>query len=165
MKDIPNHPNYRVSPKGVIRSKKTNRYLKPNNNTSGYPSVTLDGKTVRVHRVVAEVFIPNPNNLECVNHINGDKEDNHMDNLEWCTRSENNRHARETGLHRPGGKKKPFWMKRNGEAIKKYNSAVEAFKDGFHPSTVSACLNGRKKTYKGYEFKYANSTTRQVSEH
>ncbi|HFO0796421.1 TPA: NUMOD4 motif-containing HNH endonuclease [Enterobacter roggenkampii] len=80
------------------------RFLTPSPNTKGYLRVTLlsDGiqKTFSVHRLVAQLFIPNPNGKNEVNHINGDKTDNHVDNLEWCSASENIRHAYRTGLKR-----------------------------------------------------------------
>lgn len=68
----------------------------------GYPytMLYLNGKAtwVNVHRVVAKTFIPNPENKPCVNHIDGNKANNKVSNLEWCTRSENTRHAFKTGL-------------------------------------------------------------------
>ena len=54
----------------------------------------------RIHRLVAEAFIENPNKLPCINHIDGNKQNNHIDNLEWCSYSHNNRHAREMGLNK-----------------------------------------------------------------
>ena len=67
----------------------------------GYRELILNGKNHRVHRLVAEAFIPNPNNLPCVNHIDGNKQNNSVKNLEWCTHSENMIHAYQTGLEQP----------------------------------------------------------------
>ena len=82
---------------GKVRNTKTGRILKPIKNKNGYCVVTLskDGKMQRfsVHRLVAEAFIPNSQNKPYVNHINENKSDNSVDNLEWCTASENALHG------------------------------------------------------------------------
>lgn len=65
---------------------------------NGYMRTTIDGKSIRVHRVVAETWISNPENKPFVNHKNGDKTDNRVVNLEWCNNSENIRHAYNNGL-------------------------------------------------------------------
>ena len=67
----------------------------------GYREVILNGKNHRVHRLVAEAFIPNPNGFREVNHIDGNKQNNSVKNLEWCTHSENMIHAYQTGLEQP----------------------------------------------------------------
>lgn len=69
-------------------------------NNRGYYSVGIRRKTYMVHRLVAMAFIPNPHNKPFVNHLDGNKLNNHVSNLEWCTAKENNQHARDTGLHR-----------------------------------------------------------------
>lgn len=69
-------------------------------NNRGYYSVGIRRKTHMVHRLVAQAFIPNPENKPFVNHIDGNKLNNHVSNLEWCTAQENNLHARQTGLHK-----------------------------------------------------------------
>ena len=78
------------------------RLLKPSNTSTGYKKVELckDGKrkSFKVHRLVAIAFIPNPDNKPEVNHIDGNKINNNIDNLEWVTSSENSIHAYETGL-------------------------------------------------------------------
>ena len=71
------------------------KYRKHNN---GYLRATIYGKDEYVHRLVAKFFIPNPNGYSEVNHIDGDKTNNKVENLEWCSRSQNNRHAFQTGL-------------------------------------------------------------------
>lgn len=97
---IPTHPNYLINKRGVVINQKTNRKLKPcKSSSSGYLTVYVDGKNVLLHRLVAETFIPNLENKPCVNHIDGDKLNNNVSNLEWCTYAENNLHARKTGLN------------------------------------------------------------------
>lgn len=63
-----------------------------------YMKTVMDGRTIRVHRVVAQTWIPNPDGKPFINHINGDKTDNRIENLEWCSNAENIRHAYRTGL-------------------------------------------------------------------
>ncbi len=80
----------------------TGRPLKFFKTAKGYMSQSIRGKTVRLHRVVATAFIPNPDNLPEVNHIDGNKLNNHVSNLEWVTHKQNMEHAYKTGLARNG---------------------------------------------------------------
>ena len=93
---------YHANEDGTIRGLKLNRLLKPQFSENGYLHVTLskNGKRVtrNVHRLIAETFIPNPLNLPQVNHINGDKTDCAVSNLEWSSAKDNTNHADNTGL-------------------------------------------------------------------
>lgn len=96
---------YTIDVLGRVYSEISKRYLKPFPNPQGYMLIDISHNkktyTRQVHRLVAIAFIPNPNNLETVNHKNGDKSDNAVTNLEWMTRLDNVRHAWNTGLAKP----------------------------------------------------------------
>ena len=109
-KDIDGFP-YEISTLGRVRRKEGTLYKQKNKeavtnykNNKGYWVVNLwvEGKLYhrQIHRLLAETFIPNPENLPYINHIDGDKTNNSLDNLEWCTHSHNMQHAWDTGLHK-----------------------------------------------------------------
>lgn len=88
---VPSNLKYIVSDDGRVRHNQSARELKPAETHRGYLAVTLSGEAWprRVHRIVAEAFIPNPNDYPYVGHINHDKQDNRVENLEWCTQKMN----------------------------------------------------------------------------
>lgn len=98
---------FEVSNNGQIRNAITKRIYKLHLNKTGYFQVCVSlgsrkkKKIFRIHKAVAETFIPNPDNKETVNHIDGNKQNNIMENLEWSTYSENSQHAFDTGLSHP----------------------------------------------------------------
>lgn len=115
--NVTNYENYQVSNLGRVRSIKNKNnileyiYLKPSNDGKGYSQVVLYAnkktKTYKVHRIVANMFIDNIENKATVNHINGIKSDNKVENLEWSTRSENTKHKYAIGLDNNRGEKHP----------------------------------------------------------
>lgn len=94
---------YTVDEDGNVFSVRYGRLLKPYMSNSGYYMVTLDGKNVYVHRLVAKAFVPNPNCKLCVNHKDGNKLNNNVSNLEWVTYSENLQHAYDVTKVRKNG--------------------------------------------------------------
>ncbi len=98
---ITDYPRYSVSTKGNVKRNDTGRILKPYIGNTGYYYIDLaqDGKRQNktVHRLVAQAFLPNPENKPCINHINSVKADSFLENLEWCTYSENGLHSIKAG--------------------------------------------------------------------
>ena len=95
IKDIGTHLVYSD---GRIYSKRLKRFLKLSITSRGYVCVSYNGKDVKLHRMIASVFIPNPENKPFINHRNAIKTDNRVENLEWCTPKENSQHASRMGL-------------------------------------------------------------------
>lgn len=102
-KTIQKEPEYEMSSEGLIRNKKTKHVKSTRLSRAGYPRVTLypSGKTYTVHRLFAEQFLENPDNLPYINHKDGVKDNNELSNLEWCTASYNTKHAISIGLIEP----------------------------------------------------------------
>lgn len=103
-KYIPGHEKkYWVTEEGEVFSNITNKFLKKILNINGYyrTQIRENGKNkyVFIHRLVAELYLENTENKPCVNHINGIKTDNRVENLQWCSRSENGIHAYRLGLN------------------------------------------------------------------
>jgi DNA-binding transcriptional regulator YiaG len=105
MKPITEFPQYLIDNSGNVFSMKRKKLLKKQISGNGYPIIYLyDGEKPNrryIHRLVAEAFIPNPENKATVNHKDGNKQNNHWTNLEWNSYSENNKHAYDIGTKKP----------------------------------------------------------------
>lgn len=108
------------------------RKLTPSQHPQGYLRLGLRTKGVRkyfnVHRLVAQTFVPNPNNKPFVNHIDGNKANNCVENLEWCDQSENMLHAYNIGLKQPSHPKAVEQYTLDGKYVRSYSSREEAAK-------------------------------------
>ncbi len=149
--------------KGYYTSKE--KLLKGSINTNGYIQVEfkVDKKRVLklVHRLVAESFIPNPENKPQVNHIDGNKTNNHISNLEWCNNSENQKHAYRTGLNKrseKAGKERIKVMAidpLSNSIIKEFDSIADAFRWlGHKNNNISQVCKGKRKLAGGYKWEY-----------
>ena len=110
-------------------------------------------KNKHIHKLVAEAFIPNPNNYSYVNHIDGNKQNNYIDNLEWCTLYQNNTHAYKTGLRKSTDITPILQYDLEGNFIREYKSINEASKEtNLDIRHISRNINGIGKQIGGYKF-------------
>ena len=165
-RDIVGYENlYKVSNLGNVYSLISNKTLSFGKKRAGYLFVNLykngNNKTKHVHRLVAEAFIPNPENKPQVNHIDGNKQNNCVDNLEWCTCKENMQHASKHNLvSRRFGEdnifsKKVIQLDLNYQPIKIWNSTGEIMRKLKIPKQqISKICNKKRKTARGFIFKW-----------
>lgn len=158
-KEIQGYENYIIYTNGDIYSKKINRFLKQRTDKLGYKAVHLynnnKGKTIRVHRLVAKAFLPNPNNYKYVNHKDETRDNNNVDNLEWCTHKYNINYG--TAQKRLSEKKKvPVIATKinTGEKIY-YKSKKDAEKDGYKSPGIYKACKGINSRYKDCYWRYA----------
>ena len=150
-----------ISGKGNYARK--GKLLKLDLTRNGYLLVTLynrgKSKRLSVHRIVINTFTINSNKSLQVNHINGIKTDNYIENLEWCTSSENRIHGIKTGLVKPVNKS-VLQFGKDGTFIAEYHSAVYANKmTGISNTTISSACNEKRKYASGFIWKFKNKDT------
>lgn len=159
-KDIEGYEGlYQISTLGRVKRVTTGRILKGGKNTSGYIQMYLYKQGIRdvnrIHRLVAESFIPNPENKPEVNHINEDKTNNRVDNLEWCTRKENSNHGtRNKRVSKTLSIPILAINLTTGEVEEFYGITECSRQLGLHQQNITAVLKGRRNQTGGYTFKY-----------
>lgn len=175
IKEIDGFPEYYISENGDVFSKKGHwpnimAKLKPQLSKFGYYRINLhkDKKQIHksIHRLVAEAFIPNPEHKTDVNHKNGIRTDNRVENLEWATRSENITHAYRVlgnSANKPWKNKfgnkhnraKTILQIKNGNIIDEFGSLLEAERiTKINHSSISMCCTGKRHTAGRYQWKY-----------
>ena len=166
LKKISGYNNYVVDDEGNVYNVIRNKRLTPRINSDGYGGVYLyengKGTNYRIHRLVAQAFIPNPNNYKEVNHKDHNPMNNHVDNLEWCDYRYNTNYGtsnkRRSKVMTNGKLSKPvFQYTKTGDFIREWPSISEINRQlGYDVGNISHCClgNTRLKTYKGYKWKY-----------
>lgn len=165
-KDIEGYKgHYQISNYGNVRSLKKDAFLMKGGYLKGYKIISLwkngTGKMFRVHRLVAAAFIPNPENKPCIDHIDGDRTNNHADNLRWVTAKENSNNYNAPNTYK--GKK----INKGGKAVLQYDLEGNFIKEwvttmeiqrqlNYHRSNISNCCNGLVKTAYNYIWRYKN---------
>lgn len=156
---LPNFDNYAVSNKGALKNIKNGRILKLQINHSGYPSYVLSQNGIKkgivIHRLVALLFINNLENKPQVNHINGIKTDNRVENLEWCTPKENDTHARILGLKKENKPIKSTHIE-TGDTNVFYSIGEASSFLGINKGSIHKVLTGKYKQTKKYTFQYVS---------
>lgn len=152
---------YLVSDSGQVQSRCRYSVLKPKIDRYGYEVVTLsvNGKQYcrTVHRLVAQAFVPNPNNLPTVNHINENKSDNRSINLEWMSVIANDNYGTRNERMANAKCRSPVEQILHDGTTVRYKGVTDASrKTGIHRASIAMCCKNTRKTAGGYRWRYVN---------
>lgn len=160
-KDIEGYPNYMVSNLGRVKSLKfgKEKILKSRKNNDGYLYINLckEGKkkTHTIHRLVAQAFLPNPNNLPEVNHKDEDKTNNRIENIEYCDRKYNINYGNRNEKMAKSLSKPILQFTKEMELVRKWESATDASRVlGINQGDICSCLKGKLKSVGGFIWGY-----------
>ena len=149
---------YRITKTSKVWNKRTKKFL-GESICNGYKMTRLSGELFTVHRLVAQTFIPNPEDKPYVNHINCNKLDNNIENLEWVTQKENAA-AHKKQISHP---RKVVQLDKDDNIINTYNSLIEASKSiNLSPSAISKVVIGQNETAGGYKWKYEDASNNPI---
>ena len=155
---------YEVSDQGRVKSigYGKERILSPGKLQNGYLRVNLckngERKNLLVHRLVAQAFIPNPDNLPEVNHKDEDKDNNSVQNLEWCDRKYNINYGNRNQMVSMKLSKPILQYTKSGEFVREWKSTYDVERNlGYFHNSISYCCNGKNKSAYGYVWKYKDT--------
>lgn len=159
---IKNYPCYLINENGYVTNSKTGKCLKNSLGKNGYYYIRLskNGKSKHhyIHRLIAEHFLPNPDNKPCIDHINTDRTDNRVENLRWVTAKENsnNTNTKNKVMSYSNYKSKPIiQFTKDGEFIRKWDCSMDIQRElGIEHSNISRCCKGKQKTCGGFIWRY-----------
>lgn len=144
---------YNITEDGHVFNKATGYELTQHTDVYGYKVVKMNGKMKKVHRLVALQYIPNPENKPTVNHIDGNKANNTIANLEWATQAEQQLHAISIGARKDCTNRVQVAQFKDGKLCNVYKSLKDAERQtGIGWTGISACIRGKRKSAGGYQW-------------
>lgn len=166
--DVPNYEGiYKINKNGQVKKVSNNKLMSLCTDRNGYKFYHLTSssgkrRTELQHRLIAKVFLPNPDNFPMINHKDEKPSNNNIDNLEWCTHTYNMNYGGKIAKTIEKNSKKVYCYFIDGSLDKIYKSTQETSKDGYEPKHVSDCALGKRKTHKKRIWSYEKLNNQEV---